>query len=384
MRRRFIVIAGAVLCTALCSTPPAGASTGWRVQNVPAPAGSSGAQLLAVSCPANGVCFAVGDSAGTQAAGQSTLAERWSGGHWVIQPTPSPGIGDVAQLTGISCLSVTDCTAVGIISTATAANSTLVEHWDGTSWTVVPSPDPAGTTTTDFTGVSCASDTSCVAVGLYDTSGNRPHGLPLAEHWDGTSWTITHVPLPAGITVGDLEGGVTCPSVTDCVAVGGIQTPSQVNELLAERWNGTRWRVQATPAPAGAASPSLSSVSCTSPARCTAVGLYFPNGGTATPLAERWDGTAWTIQNGLPANDGLASVSCTSSTSCTAVGITGAGAVSPVADHWDGTTWTQQPMPVPHNSTRNVFVSGVSCRSATTCTAVGVYGRTAKLLADHE
>ena len=388
MRLRLTAASGAILCAALWSATPAGASTAWRVQQVPAPA-NSGAQLLGVSCPAPGICFAVGDSTDLTTGAQSVLAERWASGQWTIQPTPSPGTGGVGQLTGVSCLSATDCTAVGIDSTPAAANSTLVEHWDGTSWTVVPSPDPAGTSITDFVGVSCPSSTSCTATGLYDVqTGTSGHEAPLAEHWDGTSWTIQHVPVPAGATSAALDGGVSCLSATDCIAVGtaGFSGTPANTQPLAERWNGTSWTIQATPAlPAGAYNPHLSSVSCTSPARCTAIGGYLANGSAETSLAERWNGTAWTIQSGVaPAGTGLESVSCTSSVSCTAVGITGAFTVTSVADHWNGTSWTLQSMPVPHHSTRDVFVSGVSCLSATTCTAVGQYGRTAKPLADHE
>lgn len=382
MRRKLIAAAGATLCAALWSAAPASASTTWRAQLVPVPVNSS-VQLLGVSCPASGVCFAVGDSTDLTTGAQSVLAERWVGGQWAIQSTPTPAGSSFGQFSAIACLSATDCTAVGFVGAATA--STLVEHWDGTSWTIAPSPNAAGPP--DFTGVSCVSDTNCMAVGLTDTTGNRPHELPIAAHWDGTAWTIQHVPLPAGITAGDLTGGVSCPSATDCVAVGTIATPNQASHTqpLAERWNGTRWAVQTSPTPAGAYNPHLSSVSCTSPARCTAIGGYLANGTTETSLAERWDGTAWTIQSDVaPAGTGLQSVSCTSSLSCTAVGITGAFAVSPVADYWNGTSWTLQSMPVPHNSTRDVFVSGVSCLSAITCTAVGQYGRTAKPLADHE
>jgi hypothetical protein len=121
-------------------------------------------------------------------------------------------------------------------------------------------------------------------------------------------------------------------------------------------------------------------VSCTSPARCTAVGGYL-NGSTEEPFAERWDGTAWAIQTGAaPPGTTLQAVSCTSGTSCTAVG---ESASAGVAEHWDGTSWTLQPMPVPHHTTRGVTVFGVSCRSAVTCTAVGYYGR-GHLLAEHE
>jgi hypothetical protein len=383
MTRKLMVAAGGLICAApllaaLWSAAPASASTAWRVQQVPAPANSS-TQLQAVSCPAADVCTAVGSSVGLTTNLTSALAERWSGGQWVIQPTPSPAGSSFTELTGVSCLSATDCTAVGIAGTQTPAESTLVEHWDGTSWTVVPSPDPAaGATTTDFTSVSCASTTSCTAVGVYVISGNRSHELPFAEHWDGTSWAVTPVPLPAGVTTAELEGGVSCPSPTDCIAVGASATPDQPSNIqpLAERWNGTRWTVQATPIPAGAVNPGFNGVSCTSPTHCTAVGGYFANGTADTPLAERWDGTAWTIQTDNAASTGLASVSCTSTTSCTAIG-------QAVAEQWDGTSWTSQPLPIPHHAFR-FAMSDVSCVSAGTCTVVGSYGRIMKPLAEHE
>ena len=375
MTRKLMAAAGAVACV-LWIAAPASASTAWRVQQVPAPANSA-AQLQAVSCPMPGICFAVGYYVVAGMLTESTLAERWSGGQWAIQSTPSPGTGRIDQLTGISCLSAIDCTAVGIISTQTTTNGTLVEHWDGTSWTVVPSPDPVDTTVADFTGVSCASATSCTAVGLYDISGSRPHELPLAEHWDGTKWTVTHVPLPTGIIAGSFDGGVSCTSATHCIAVGDIATPNQPSNTqpLAERWNGTGWTVQPTPTPASAYNPFLDAVSCSAPAHCTAVGGYLANGSTGSSLVERRDNTAWTIQADA-ASGGLTGVSCTSSTSCTAVG----GA----AEHWDGTSWTSQPLPDPHHTTRGFAVLGVSCVSAVTCTAVGFYGRTAHPVAWHE
>jgi len=90
MKRTLIVTAGAILCAALWSAIPASAVTVWRVQQVPVPANAS-VNLQAVSCPATGVCFAVGYSTQVGTTIQSTLAERWSGGRWAILATPSPG-----------------------------------------------------------------------------------------------------------------------------------------------------------------------------------------------------------------------------------------------------------------------------------------------------
>ena len=379
MRSKLMAAGGAVLCAALWSAAPASASTTWRVQAVPSPTNSA-AQLQGVSCPTTGICIAVGYSADKTTFAEQTLAERWTGGQWSIQPAPSPGVGGVDQFTGVSCPSATDCTAVGIDSTSTATNSTLAEHWDGTSWTVEPSPDPAGTTVTDFVGVSCASPASCTATGLYDkTTGGSAHEVPLAEHWNGSGWTVQAAPLPAGAIAADLDGGVSCPSVTECTAVGSWTGPSQTGGPLVESWNGIKWQVQPTPAlPAGAYNPFFAGVSCTSAMHCTAVGGYL-NGNVEESLVERWDGTSWTIQaDAAPAGTAMDSVSCTSSASCTAVG-------GGEAEHWDGTSWTlQPPMPIPHHATRGVAVPGVSCRSAVTCTAVGLYGRQAHPLAEHE
>jgi putative hemolysin len=369
MRRRLVTIATVVLCAVAWGVAPASASTTWRVQPVPPPAMGNG-ELTGVSCPASGICMAVGYYVAKATGEQQTLGERWANGAWAVEPTPSPGDTGIEQLTSVSCLSPTDCTAAGVYSSATAYENTLIEHWDGTSWTVVASPNPAGTTTAELDAVSCASATSCTATGLYDGgSGHQTHVLPLAEHWDGTSWTIQHVPLPAGSTSANLSSGVSCPTPTRCIAVS--------LGLLAEQWNGTRWTVLATPTPGQADRPAFRGVSCSSAKNCTAVGGYLNASNVDEPLVERWNGAAWTIQtDAAPANTTLDGVSCTSGTSCTAVGddVTGV-----VAEHWDGTSWTIQPMP----ARRAGSLSSASCRSATVCTAVGSYGR-GHPLAEHE
>jgi hypothetical protein len=93
-------------------------------------------------------------------------------------------------------------------------------------------------------------------------------------------------------------------------------------------------------------------------------------------LAEHWDGTKWAIQptpnqNG-PVNQ-LRGVSCTSATSCTAVGD---GNISKVlAEAWNGTTWAIQSTATPAGARYPLF-SAVSCRPAGPCTGVGGYGHT--------
>jgi hypothetical protein len=114
----------------------------------------------------------------------------------------------------------------------------------------------------------------------------------------------------------------------------------------------------------------LSGVSCTARNACIAVGSYVSRSGNGSTLAEVWNGRSWSIQPtpNQPGSNGsaLRGVSCTSASACTAVGATG---VFTLAERWDGTSWTIQPTPgaltlIPRLS------AGVSCTSARGCTAV--------------
>jgi hypothetical protein len=177
-------------------------------------------------------------------------------------------------------------------------------------WTVQPSPN--GATGNSLFGVSCPSQTYCSAVGGFINSSGLQEAL--AEQWNGSFtapvWTVT--PIQADPKTNNYLSGVSCTSSTACMAVG-IDNGAP----LAERWDGTRWTI--TPNPSGVASGSLSGVSCPTIKACMAVGI--DNG---APLAEWWNGGVWTIQPPLsPATSMggvLSGVSCTSATLCIAVG----------------------------------------------------------------
>ena len=95
-----------------------------------------------------------------------------------------------------------------------------------------------------------------------------------------SGWSIQHTPNPAGASDSILNGG-SCASATACTAVGSYNT-SSATVTLAERWNGTTWSIQTTPNPAGGSEIHLIRVSCTSATACTAVGNY--NNGTTLSL----------------------------------------------------------------------------------------------------
>jgi hypothetical protein len=300
---------------------------------------------------------------------------------WGIQPTPNP-TGEESLLNGVSCLSTTACTAAGQSANSAGTNSTLAERWDGTAWTIQPTPNPTGASSSSLSGVSCPSATACTAVG--DAAVGRGIIATVAEHWDSTTWAVQATPNATGASSSSLQG-VSCTSTTACIAVGesnGTGTQS----TLAERWDGTAWTIQPTPNPTGASSSSLSGLSCTSATACTAVGNYISGGVTQT-LAERWDGTAWTIQptsNPTGASSSsLSGVSCTavtpSATDCTAVGnYTSGGVTQTLAESWDGTSWTIQATPNPTGASSS-SLSGVWCITIRLkgCMAAGNYTNSA-------
>jgi len=81
---------------------------------------------------------------------------------------------------------------------------------------------------------------------------------------------------------------VSCTSATACTAAG-FYSNATTPVTLAERWNGTKWSIQTTPNPVGGSNSTLDGVSCASASTCTAVGGYN-NGTTGATLAERWNG----------------------------------------------------------------------------------------------
>ncbi len=224
-----------------------------------------------------------------------------------------------SQLEGVSCLSATSCTAVGDYQTKSGVDKTLVEHWDGSTWAIQPTPSPSECASY-LQAVSCTSAAQCTAVGNYIRHG---YYATLAERWNGTTWAVQATHGPSGVKQNALNA-ISCTSATTCTAVGSTATPGPAGPAvpLAERWSGGTWAVQPTPSPSGALFAFLSGVSCASKTVCTAVGETITSSGNYLALAEHWNGGAWRIQpTARPASGkGLSGVWCTSVTSCTAVG----------------------------------------------------------------
>jgi hypothetical protein len=287
------------------------------------PARSQDGQLLGVACVAADSCVAVGsyvDASHTEV----PLVERYDGASWRIQPTQDFDAAYVARLQSVSCASSRACTAVGFVTpVGPGGEQALAERWDGTSWTRQPVPLADTLLSTPFHGVSCPAIGICAAVGEWQFD---PDQLTVtAARWDASGWQIQSPPLPAGADRSSLSA-VSCAGAEDCVAVGDTNpVPAPHYGLpLVERWDGTSWRVEAAPAPAGTDNSPLAAVSCSAKRSCSAVGGWFDAGGYRT-LAERWDGARWAIEptpDAPGAADVLTGISCTSPRACTAVGET--------------------------------------------------------------
>jgi hypothetical protein len=360
VRIRISFLTGVMATASLTFAPSADAAQAahpWSV--VPSPdQGSVMDRLASVSCASPKSCMAVGywDKASPTNEPQ-TLAEVWSGSTWSLTPSPNEGkYGDV--LNGVFCRESTSCIAVGdsvSYSSSSEDFKTLVESWNGTSWSVIPSPNHFNSS---LYGVSCVSATRCVAVG-----GHGKKIEPLAELWNGTSWSISSAPNPKG---GGNLGAVSCFRSNDCIAVGG---DGSVGGTLVESWNGHAWSIVQSPNPAGDQFDAFSGVSCSSSYSCIAVGSYFYKGNART-LSESWNGAKWSIIRTPNQKDShidfLASVSCASPTDCIGVG---SGNES-LIESWNGTAWTMVAGP---NQGGGGLLYGISCPTEAACVAAGFY-----------
>ena len=329
----------ALLAGAFAAVPAAASTTGLHVVASPFISNSclSGAAVIG----ANDM-WAVGDidtgtagcnpfqTVGTGSGGGpfQTLAEHFNGTSWSVVPTPA--LKDAA-LSGVAGAAGNDVWAVGDQAEGSSFN-TLIEHWDGTSWAVVPSPKlPRGS---ELTGVTAPAPDNAWAVGSTGSSA-------VVEHWDGSSWSVVSSPAFTGVFIE--SGAISADSATDVWAVGFKATSSTTEVNVSLHWDGTSW----TQAPVshfrfGGVGP----VAALSPADVWAVGSGpgVPTGGFSahpTAVIEHWNGTSWTVvpsPNPNPqGNNGLGAVAAVSASDVWAVG---EQLLGPFTEHWNGTSWS--------------------------------------------
>ncbi len=278
-----------------------------------------------------------------------------------------PEVGDPAfdQLYGIDALSATNIWAVG---SSGAGAKPLVLHSNGNKWSIVPSVDKGSTI--ELYDITVVNAKNAWAVGYYLPSGGG-HNRTLIEHWNGTKWTV--VPSPNPISGADnFLKGVDADSATDIWAVGSNGRPG--NKTIIEHYDGSSWKsVQGASLQFGG---DLQDVSMISATNVTAVGSR----GTSSSddaLIEHFDGQDWTRENvpsGATNGAVLRGVSTYSTVDQWAVGSrTGTSALQTLTlrNENDGAGWEVVPSPNVGTDKINFFSDVGASVSGTNVWAVG-------------
>jgi hypothetical protein len=354
-------------------TPLAATQTpGWSI--VASPNINSGQRqhsLDGVTCVSASDCWAVGWYANDQNIAQ-TIIERWNGSTWSVVPSQNTSTTQYNFLDGVTCTSTFDCWAVGYYYNASYVEQTLIEHWNGSSWSIVTSPNSSATLPNILNAVTCSSASDCWAVG---TSGQFATGSieqTLIEHWNGSSWVIVNSPNTSP-TQGNSLFGVTCASKSDCWAVGNHWGNPGIATLI-EHWNGVSWSIAKSPNPDTGVN-ELHSVTCASASDCWAVGDYNGSNtnGYYQTLIIRWNGHQWKIVTSPNASveqdTFLYGVTCASASNCWAVGST--DYYHPLIERWNGKSWTV--ISGADVGPDQSLLQGVACSAVSQCWTVGYY-----------
>ena len=323
-----------------------------------------------VTCTSTSDCWVVGyyDNSGAV----QTAIEHWNGTEWAFVTSPNIGTMQNNRLFGVACASVSDCWAVGDYGYKVPGDltgyRTLIEHWDGDAWRIVTSPNTTPAQGNHLFAVTCVSASDCWAAGHYY---NGEGDLPLVEHWNGNAWTIVISPDPGHY---NYLNAITCASASDCWAVGAATNDGNFFQTLIAHWDGAAWRIVTSPDTGLTDDDQLFDVTCASASDCWAVGSSRPYTDIVyQTLIEHWNGTAWTIiASPHTGYERLLGVTCASASDCWAVGYYYNDTVGqPLIEHWNGTAWTI--IGSPHNSPAGQSLVGVTCASASDCWAVGYY-----------
>ncbi|MEO5721020.1 MAG: dockerin type I domain-containing protein [Chthoniobacterales bacterium] len=270
--------------------------------------------------------------------------------------SPNPPSSDVA-LTGVAPLSGTDVWAVGSYIAAaggtdgSASSRTLAMHWNGASWTITPTVNPATSGNQLKKVIALASNN------VWSLGGD---GQSYTLRWDGANWL--HIPLPpinnnGSSNVATFLEDIAATSGSDIWLVGAMDNLNGGTQTLTLHWNGAQWMQIPNPnigtRTGGIYSQGLESVVALTPNNVWAVGHYRV-GNTPHTLILHWDGTAWTI---VPSPDGptgdgwLHSIAAANPNDIWAVGeydkVDLTSDAKALALHWDGVAWTASVPPNP-------------------------------------
>ena len=358
-------VASASTCSSWTGTPPVSPS-------------ANGDAFAAVAARSPCDVWAVGSFRGSS--NVQTLVEHWNGTSWTFMLSGSV-LNQNSFLTGVAAAPAAHPWAVGFNSTSTGSHAFIEAPRNGV-WTQVPSADAGGPGLDDsiLAGVAATSAKNAWAVGDYLPGTAR---LTLIEHWTGTAWRQVASPDPSHDN--NVLDGIAATSAKNAWAVGWVGNSQNASQTLILHWNGTAWNRAHSQNPAGSANDNiLQAVAAVSASNAWAVGSAFTTG-FAQPLIEHWNGRAWTAVSApspSPSAPGwLTGVTAISASDAWAVGYYGSTDQHTLIEHWNGRAWHQVRSPSPGLSALLVGVAS----SGTSTWAVGYYrsGGPAQPLAVH-
>jgi hypothetical protein len=344
-----VALLAAALGGATTLAIPAGAAASaliWAVESSPNPhaAQLTNSTFASVSASGPDEAWAVG-TFGDHNALDHPLVEHWNGIAWTHIDVPQPA-GQQAVLSGVDDLSPNNAWAVGESFSGAGDGLTLIEHWNGTAWSIVPSPNPAvglGGDSDVLTAITGTGPDDLWAAGLENNENTMTLSL-LFEHWDGTMWTVAISPTP--MFASQIATAITAISPDDVWAVGEQFTDG--TRTLAAHWNGTAWTIVRTPDLSSAGTPQnqLTGVSAAGPDDVWASG--FANNvdkhNLDVPYVLHWNGTAWqmtTVPTTGSEGSRLNGILALSASDAWAVGQTqeNNGALLTITEQFNGSAW---------------------------------------------
>lgn len=262
--------------------------TGWQISALPAITGS---RLLGVKAVASNDVWAVGlyKSGGTTL----PLAEHWNGLNWHQVAVPPVKGAPETELLAIYAIAWNDVWAVGCAMSSTGTQTLAVtEHWDGTKWSLIPTPEPNAQENVLYTVTANRSNNVWALgnQGKYQSTTNPRRNLAL--HWDGTSWSvIPTVNAGTASTINYFYASAFIPGTDHLWGVGQYQAPKAFYTMTAY-WNGAQWTLVPSPNPA-ANGDFLLGLFAKGAGDVWSVGTYYDTSMIRHNLAIHWNGTSW-------------------------------------------------------------------------------------------
>lgn len=353
----------------------------WSVVSSPNVGSSGDSNLAAVAAISPTDAWTVGNSVGSISGISATLTEHWNGTQWDI--ISSPNVGSFSNtLLAVAATASNNVWAVGFYINTNHVAQTLIEQWNGTSWNVVNSPN-VGTSYNTLNGVSAVSANDVWAVG-YSHNPTSGAFSTLIEHWNGTQWSVVSSPNP------DLSSNylysVKALATNNVLAVGQALNNSGPDQTLVEQWNGSSWNVVSTPTTSS--SSTLFGVAATT-TKAWAVGNFLASHTTgAQNFAQQTVNGRWSMVS-IPSvgafDNTLYAATAVSDSNVWTVGtyINNSGNNQTIIEQWNGTSWSIVSSPNPGSG--NNILGAVAATSANDVWAVGGFdnGKGTKTLVEH-